>query len=469
VNHAGQPGQRREAAVEVGDRSRPGWGSERVAAFATVAGLAGAVGALILWGRRLTEADPRMPGTGNPWFGHWGWTVPLSGWYQLVPCLAVAAAIVWWWPELCRRLPARCLPVASAATGLAWAVALAATRGWTKLNQPLLHDADYLFAVDQVGSPAQLLGRYVAELDSFPIHVQGHPPGQLLLLWALDRVGAGGPWPAAAQTLLFGAAATAGVLWVVWVEAGPGAMRQAATFVGLTPAAWTLATSSDATFSGLCVAAVVAAFAAERARRRAGQGPGAASGARAISLAAGAGALGALCCYFTYAAPLFIAPAGVPAYRLVRRRRFGVVLAAAGGACVVVAAFTAAGFAWWDGLAATVDAYRDGVASHRPYRYFVLANLAVFAVAVGPATLVGAPRRQPAGVAPVVALAVAGVLVADLTGLSKAEVERIWLPFVPWVALAAGPLARSGPEARRWLAAQLAVAVALQLTFHTPW
>jgi hypothetical protein len=68
-----------------------------------------------------------------------------------------------------------------------------------------------------------------------------------------------------------------------------------------------------------------------------------------------------------------------------------------------------------------------------------------------------------------VLLAAGAVLVADLTGLSKAEVERIWLPCVPWVALAAAPLAATGASARRWLAVQLAVAVVLQLTFRSPW
>jgi hypothetical protein len=57
--------------------------------------------------------------------------------------------------------------------------------------------------------------------------------------------------------------------------------------------------------------------------------------------------------------------------------------------------------------------------------------------------------------------------VADLSGLSKAEVERIWLPFLPWVLLATAALPRAG--ARRWLAAQATLAVVLQLTMAWPW
>jgi hypothetical protein len=441
--------------------------SETVAAAASLAGLGALIGVLIVWGRGLKAANPALPGNGYPWFGFWGWTVPRSTLLGLVACVALGAGLVWWWPSLCRRLPARWVPPAAVASSLAWAFALAATRGWLAVRRPLIHDEEYLAAVGQVGSPGPFLRSFVAELDRYPIHVRGHPPGQLLVLWGLDRAGLGGPWPATVQTMLFGAAAVAGVLLVAWWEAGPSTMRQAAVFVGLTPAAWTVATSSDATFSGLCIGAIVAAFAAERAARASR------SAGRATLVAAGAGALGALCCYFTYAAPLFLAPAALPAYRLVKQRRFGPVLAAAGGAAAVVVAFTAAGFAWWDGLAATVDAYQAGVASQRPYRYFVVANLAVFAVAVGPATVVGAQRHPVAGsrsgLRPLLALALAAVLVADLTGLSKAEVERIWLPFVPWVALAATPLAGTESSARRWLAAQLAVALCLQLTFRSPW
>ncbi len=36
----------------------------------------------------------------------------------------------------------------------------------------------------------------------------------------------------------------------------------------------------------------------------------------------------------------------------------------------------------------------------------------------------------------------ATVLLADLSGMSKAEVERIWLPFVPWLLVGTALLPR---------------------------
>ena len=152
--------------------------------------------------------------------------------------------------------------------------------------------------MDQVQHPQAFPQHFVDQLDQYPIHVPSHPPGQvlLLLLWGLDRIGLGGSGPATVQTLLFAALATAGVLTVTKWEGGETAFRRAAVFVGLTPAAWTVATSTDPTFSGLAVLSVVPAFAAERASPRAALPPFAAAGAT-------------LCCYFSYDPPLFLLPA----------------------------------------------------------------------------------------------------------------------------------------------------------------
>ncbi len=66
-----------------------------------------------------------------------------------------------------------------------------------------------------------------------------------------------------------------------------------------------------------------------------------------------------------------------------------------------------------------------------------------------------------------VAGAAAAVVTADLSRMSKAEVERIWLPFVPWLLLSTALL----PE--RWrrpgLALQLVVALVVQHLLYTTW
>ncbi|MGW5672640.1 hypothetical protein ACWEVO_32705, partial [Micromonospora sp. NPDC003776] len=73
-------------------------------------------------------------------------------------------------------------------------------------------------------------------------------------------------------------------------------------------------------------------------------------------------------------------------------------------------------------------------------------------VALGPTVLL------PAGAALV-------VLTADLSGMSKAEVERIWLPFVVWLLVAAAHL--PAPARRWWLAGQALTALAVNHLLFT--
>lgn len=58
-------------------------------------------------------------------------------------------------------------------------------------------------------------------------------------------------------------------------------------------------------------------------------------------------------------------------------------------------------------------------------------------------------------------------LATTLSGLSKSEVERIWLPFMVWVI----PLAAAtGPDRHRgWLAAQVAAAGTVAVLMDTSW
>jgi methylthioxylose transferase len=60
------------------------------------------------------------------------------------------------------------------------------------------------------------------------------------------------------------------------------------------------------------------------------------------------------------------------------------------------------------------------------------------------------------------------VVVADLSGLSKGEVERIWVPFLPFATLVVVRLA-SSRRAPLWIAAQAGVAIALQTLLVWPW
>jgi hypothetical protein len=66
-----------------------------------------------------------------------------------------------------------------------------------------------------------------------------------------------------------------------------------------------------------------------------------------------------------------------------------------------------------------------------------------------------------------VAAAVLAVLAADVSGMSKAEVERIWLPFGVWMML---PCALLPPRhVRGWLALQGILALLVNHLLFTIW
>ncbi len=142
------------------------------------------------------------------------------------------------------------------------------------------------------------------------------------------------------------------------------------------------------------------------------------------------------------------------------------------GAAAVAAAFTAAGFWWFDGYQLVLIRYNQGWAAERPYTYWVWANLACATLSAG---LAAAPilRRAVAGLrgrsaTVLLPLAAATAMVmADLSGLSKAEVERIWLPFLVW--LPAGAALLPPRSHRYWLAVQAGTALTVNHLLLTAW
>ena len=115
-------------------------------------------------------------------------------------------------------------------------------------------------------------------------------------------------------------------------------------------------------------------------------------------------------------------------------------------------------------------------------------NPASFSLAIGPAAWVAVARVRDRGLALLAVPALVAVALADLSGLSKAEVERIWLPFAPWVlVLAAGLVvgevrSTDAADRPRWvpvpgwptlagslLLGQVALAVLIESIVKTPW
>jgi hypothetical protein len=116
-------------------------------------------------------------------------------------------------------------------------------------------------------------------------------------------------------------------------------------------------------------------------------------------------------------------------------------------------------------LRATSHVYEIGIASRRPYAYWLFGSPTAFLL-IGGAPIAWLALKRLAQGAPE-ALAIAAVIaIACLLGFTKAETERIWLFLVPFVILAAAPLVRR-PRA---LVALLALqAVVYELLFDTLW
>lgn len=384
----------------------------------------------------ITLADQDIALHAAPFAGRWAWR-PEPG---LLLAGAFGGAVVAAGPGVAARASWPVVRLAAGGSAVAMVVAVNAAHGWDRLTAPLTNRHEYEPFAATIGSPRRFVEGFVESIPDLPIHVRAHPPLATLAPWALDQVGlAGAGWWAAAAILGWGVAVAA-ALTALRAVAGEAEARRAAPGVVLLPAVLWAGTSADAFFAG--VGAVGIALVVCRPGGRTGE-------------VAGGAVLGATM-MLSYGLTLLWA---VPAAVAWQRRRADGLAAAAAGAALVLAASALAGFWWLDGLAATRAEYWSGVAGERPLAYLaLLGNPAVLAVAAGPAVVVGLWRHRNA----LTLGALGAVLLADASLMSAGEVERIWLPFLPWLGLAS----RGG---RGWLAAQVAVTVTVALVLQTRW
>jgi len=407
-----------------------------------------------------------------------GWHVDVAGsfpplratWWPRVgpgtlPALALGAAGVAGAFTAAQRLSWGTLLLVTWAMGVAWMLALALVDGVPGVAGPLNSGYEYLPTARAVTDVPALLHEFASRIPlgphGWPVHVAGHPPGALLFFVLLVHVGLGSPVAAGLAVTAVAATTPVAVLLTARTLGAEDAARRALPFLVLGPVAIWQAVSADAVFAAVA-AWGAAALALGAVRRSAGW-----------SVVAGL-VLG-YAVMMSYGLPLL----GILAVTvlLVGRSWYPLPFALAAAVGVVVA-FAALGFVWWEAFPALQDRYWAGVASRRPAAYWLWGNLAALLFATGPllgAALASAAReiqgavRHPSRHA-LGALAAAGVsmvVVADLTLLSKAEVERIWLPFVGWMMLSCAYL--PGRWRRGGLALQVGFAIVLQHLLRTAW
>lgn len=401
---------------------------------------------------------------------------PISGWWEphigwgTVPAVLVALAVVSYGPGVAQRLRWRALPLVAWATACAWAFALAMIDGWQRGFTARLTDKnEYLQQVPSITDIPEALRTFASRIldfqpNSWITHVSGHPPGALLTFVWLDRLGLGGGAWAGLLCLLAGSSAAAAVLTAIRAVADEPTARLAAPFVTVAPTAIWIAVSADGYFAGVAAWAIALLALAVRGSVRF---PG--------LVAAGAGLLLGWALFLNYGLALMALPAlavlvCADDWRRSVRALTPVVLAAMG----VVTVFAGLGFWWFDGYTLVQQRYWQGIAHDRPFQYWSWANLAEVVCAIGLGSVAGLGRlfdrdaiRQRSGLHLLLLAMLAAIVCADLSMLSKAETERIWLPFTVW--LTAAPALLPPRSHRLWLALNVFGALVLNSIIFTNW
>lgn len=294
------------------------------------------------------------------------------------------------------------------------------------------------------------LDRFAELVPSMPVNVGGHPPGLMLVIHMLGIETAG----ALAALCIAAAAACAPLAYLLARNLGhrQGAARIAGLLTAMSPVVLLFGvTSADAVYAAVGTAAAVLLTARRPAWRIVGVGVFAVATLGSWALLA-IGAWAALVSW--------------------QREGWRAALALAAGCGIAVAVLNAAlavayGYDAIGTLLATEGLYRNSVASVRPYWFWVLGSPVAWGVMLGlpiaAAGLVAVVRRRPEAVA-----LAAVLLIASVMGFTKAETERIWLPFAPLACVAAA--SRVTPRRLRGALAVLAVhALAVELIFDTVW
>ncbi len=399
---------------------------------------------------------------------HADWS-PRLGW-GTAPALVLGALGAAYAGRLAQTLSWGRLLLVVFAGGLAWLYALAFVDGPDGIGHILTTSYEYLDTAKVTTDFPATLREYVsripysAEPDNWPVHIAGHPPGALGFFVVLVRLGMGEGFAAGTVVTVLAATTAVAVLVTMRLLGAETWARRAAPFLVLGPAAIWQAVSADAMFAAVAAWGMAALAAGATARDW-----------RWLPWSLMAGLLLGYCVMLSYGLPLL----GILAVTVLwLARRWRPLVPAVLAACAVVGAFAVQGFAWWEALPVLQERYYEGVGGRRQPEYWMWANLAALTFAAGPLVWSGLAEAavrwralvSEPGTRVVLGLSGAGlamVVAADLSQMSRAEVERIWLPFVPWLLVACALLPERWRTRGLWL--QVTVALVVQHLLFTGW
>ncbi len=341
------------------------------------------------------------------------------------------------------------------ALGLSLNVARAGVSEWTAVFTTGVHGSREAYFEYLPGLPAlahgvaYYVGHFPQLLSQVPTHVRGNPPGPLVALHLLGIHTAAG---LTALCVALGALTAPLAYDLGRVLGGEERGRLAGLLTAFAPSLLLFGvTSVDYAFATLGLAAASLLVRRKRA-----------------ALVAG-GVLAALGSFFSWLLLAIPAWATIVVLRREGPRR-ALICAATSGILILALNAVLALTLGYDPLATlrVLDRlYRHGAASTRPYAYWLFGSPAAWALMLGLPTAWFAVRSVARGDPAAVALA-AAVLAAAVLGFTKAETERIWLPFVPLACVAAA--STLSPRSLRpvlcWLVVQ---SLAVELLFDTTW
>jgi len=419
----------------------------------------------VAWGRVYQRETPQIflgaaPLVGRDFSDGWDWRF---GW-ALVAAAGVGTVLVgsivsgWWWQARLRWVVA----ASSAGSGV-FGLLLALTDGANGVVYGAVHRTEYLANLASAPPAGEFVRTFVERIDDYSVHVRGHPPGFVMVLKVLDGVGLGGGWPAASLSVAATVVVPAAVLVTVWAAVDASWVRRVAPLLIVPPYLLWMVTSADAVYTavGACGMAAVALG------LRDSRWPAAAGGAVG-------GTLLASLLFLTYGGATFALvpmPMVIVAWRVGAGRTARTVVAAGLAGTAVTVEFAVAGFWWFEGAAETREQYWTGSAQFRTWTYFGLANLAIALIALGPATFAGLLALRDRRVWLLVGGGLLAMLAAHVSQYTRGEVERIWLLFFPWIAVAGGAAITASTRLRSaaLVGAQAAGAIALQAALVSKW
>jgi hypothetical protein len=379
----------------------------------------------------------------------------------LAPAVAVgvliAAARGWW-----ERATWAATQLSAYGAALAWALALALVDGASGLTAALGSPEEYLTDLADVGDdPAAYLAWFTSDPLAHSVATRGHPPGPVLLLWTLAKIGVTDQVLLGLLVTALGALTVPLVLAAVRDSCGEIAARRYVPILALAPYAVWVAVSMDAIVAVLGAALVLAGV---RASRRQSRGWSATGWALAAGLLTGVAAL------FSYAAP-WLGLSVVCLY--FARRRPALIIITGAGALLPLLAAQAFGFRWVEGLVMAHADYTNRIEPYRSAGWWGGISLVALVLATGPALVASARKARNTPGWPFLAGAGAAVVFSIVAGLARGGVEHAWLAFFPWLTIAAvAPERQAGPAAPSPLllaALGAVVAVVVEALLATPW